>query len=133
MTTATTASGSENWETYSDASEMEPERDLRDTYISRTQNTHHAPAATANPLSSSVYGGNGQKRPLSVVAAPGSMAPPPAKHHQNMGSHGFSHSQYARGDQQQERFRETSDENAHGAVRIEGSDAAWSTELEESY
>ncbi|KAK5085726.1 Microtubule bundling protein [Lithohypha guttulata] len=32
LTTGTTASGSENWETYSDASEFEPDRDGRDAY-----------------------------------------------------------------------------------------------------
>ena len=132
MTTGTTASGSENWETYSDASEMEPERDLRDAQQARFQ--IQAPHSTANPLASSVHGGNGQKRPLSVVTVPGSMAPPPAKHDQYTGSNSFNQSQYGRGlDQQQERFREMSDENAHAAVRVEGSDAAWSTELEESY
>ncbi|KAJ9613040.1 Microtubule bundling protein [Cladophialophora chaetospira] len=129
MTTATTASGSENWETYSDGSEMEPERDFRDAYPSRM----HTQAPAANPLAlSQSTNGHNQKRPL--TAGPGSMAPPPAKHHQHTGSNGFSASQYGRGlDQQQERFREMSDENAHSGVRVEGSDAAWSTELEESY
>lgn len=32
LTTGTTASGSENWETFSDASEMEAEREARDAY-----------------------------------------------------------------------------------------------------
>ena len=129
MTTGTTASGSENWETYSDGSELEPERDVRDAYHSRM----HTQAPAANPLAlSQSINGHNQKRPLTAV--PGSMAPPPAKHHQPTGGNGFSASQYGRGlDQQQERFREMSDENAHSGVRVEGSDAAWSTELEESY
>ncbi len=129
MTTGTTASGSENWETYSDASETEPERDVRDTYQSRS----HIPAPAANPLAlSHNMNGNTQKRPLTAI--PGSMAPPPAKHHQHTGSNGFSNSQYgvAHG-QGQERFREMSDENVQSGVRVEGSDAAWSTEHEESY
>lgn len=36
LTTGTTASGSENWETYSDASELEPDRDPRDAYYAKT-------------------------------------------------------------------------------------------------
>ncbi|EXJ55548.1 hypothetical protein A1O7_08476 [Cladophialophora yegresii CBS 114405] len=132
MTTGTTASGSENWETYSDASEMEPERDIREQYYSKP----HAqqPTLTSTPLAlSHSMNGHNQKRPLSA-AIPGSMAPPPAKHHQHTGPTGFHDSQYgvAHG-QGQERFREMSDENAHSGVRVEGSDAAWSTELEESY
>lgn len=125
MTTGTTASGSENWETYSDNSEIEPERDVRDGYYSKS-NSH----ATTNPLALS-HSFNGQKRPLT---SNGHMAPPPAKHHQHAGSnHGFNSSQYGHG-HGQDRFREMSDENAHaGQVRVEGSDAAWSTELEESY
>lgn len=35
LTTGTTAGGSENWETYSDASEMEAEHDARDTHHSK--------------------------------------------------------------------------------------------------
>jgi hypothetical protein len=130
MTTGTTASGSENWETYSDASELEPERDVRDAHhpYSHGQISH----VSANPLAlgQSI---NGQKRPMANVA--GAMAPPPAKHHNHAQPNGFSRSQYGRGpDPQQDRYREMSDENAHSAgVRIEGSDAAWSTELEESY
>lgn len=35
MTTGTTVSGSENWETYSDHSELEPERDAREAYYAK--------------------------------------------------------------------------------------------------
>lgn len=112
MTTGTTASGSENWETYSDGSEMEPERDVRETIYTRME----APTPTMNPLGLSQ--GYNAKRPVTA----GAMAPPPAKHHH------VQSQQYA-----QERFRELSDENAHAGVRVEGSDAAWNTELEESY
>lgn len=50
LTTGTMASGSENWETFSDTSEMEPERDARDAYYSKLHGkrtggayTHMAP------------------------------------------------------------------------------------------
>ncbi|EXJ74959.1 uncharacterized protein A1O5_01655 [Cladophialophora psammophila CBS 110553] len=130
MTTGTTASGSENWETYSDGSDMEPERDIRDIYYASKAHTHNH---MANALGTN-YNANGQKRPIGAAgagsggaAAAGQMAPPPAKNHHT----GYQTSQYRHA---QERFREMSDENAHsGAVRVEGSDAAWSTELEESY
>ncbi|KIW33955.1 uncharacterized protein PV07_00766 [Cladophialophora immunda] len=130
MTTGTTASGSENWETYSDGSDMEPERDLRDAYYSAKVHAHNP---MANALGTS-YNSNGQKRPTTAAGAAGGgaafsgqMAPPPAKNHHT----GYQTSQYRHA---QERFREMSDENAHsGVVRVEGSDAAWSTELEESY
>jgi len=62
MTTGTTAtSASENWETYSDASELEPDRDARDAYFSQMQMKAQ---------------GNAGKR---VAAGYGHMAPPPAK------------------------------------------------------
>ncbi|EXJ84334.1 hypothetical protein A1O3_05001 [Capronia epimyces CBS 606.96] len=156
MTTGTTASGSENWETYSDTSEMEPERDAREAYYAKI----HAGAGTTtttNALGMS-HNLNG-KRPMTAgvndAALAGPMGPPPAKirvhghhgppphhhdrphddrhHHQTYQvhqTHGYHHGQ------QYERFRELSDENVNtGAtgVRIEGSDAAWSTELEETY
>ncbi|KIW82238.1 hypothetical protein Z517_05265 [Fonsecaea pedrosoi CBS 271.37] len=130
MTTGTTASGSENWETYSDVSDMEPERDLRDTYYSSKTLGHNPMANALGPN----YNTNGQKRPVTAAGPPaggtafaGQMGPPPAKNHHT----GYQSSQYRHA---QERFREMSDENAHcGVVRVEGSDAAWSTELEESY
>lgn len=56
LTTATTASGSENWETYSDASHVEPEADVRDVYYAKVRAT------------------NPGKRPGD---GPGAMAPPP--------------------------------------------------------
>ena len=112
MTTGTTASGSENWETYSDGSEMEPERDVRETVYTRVQTQ----APTANPL------GVSQAYNMKRQVTAGAMAPPPTKHHHAQSQHCG-----------QERFREMSDENAHLAVRVEGSDAAWSAELEESY
>ncbi|KAJ9653690.1 Microtubule bundling protein [Neophaeococcomyces mojaviensis] len=85
LTTGTTASGSENWETYSDTSEMEPERDARDAYYAKVSG----------------------KR----VGGPyGHMAPPP-----KMRMHGRI------------------DERDENAVRVNGSDTAWSTELEETY
>lgn len=81
LTTGTTASGSENWETYSDASELEPDRD-------------------------GYYIKGAGKRP----GAPyGHMAPPP-----KMRSH--------------ERAIQMGDK----AVRINGSDAAW-TECSETF
>lgn len=107
MTTGTTASGSENWETYSDASEMDPqpERDVRDNYYAKV----HAASATTST----------NKR-----AAGGLMAPPPKMRIMNP--------------QQHERIDETDDfENRHvggnAGMRVEGSDAAWSTEVEETY
>ncbi|KAK5939114.1 Microtubule bundling protein [Knufia obscura] len=78
LTTGTTASGSENWETYSDASEREAEREPRDGYHSK------------------VYG----KR----AGGPyGHMAPPPKM-----------------------RVQERIDERDENAMRVNGSDAAWS-------
>ena len=56
LTTGTTASGSENWETYSDASQIEPETDARDVYYAKVR--------AANPI----------KRPAEGF---GMMAPPP--------------------------------------------------------
>lgn len=59
LTTGTTASGSENWETYSDASQMEPEIDIRDL--------HYAKVRAANPnlnLNLNLNGGRGQERDL---------------------------------------------------------------------
>jgi Ase1/PRC1/MAP65 family protein len=56
LTTGTTASGSENWETYSDASQIEPESDARDVYYAKVR--------AANP----------SKRPGDGF---GMMAPPP--------------------------------------------------------
>jgi Ase1/PRC1/MAP65 family protein len=56
LTTGTTASGSENWETYSDASQIEPETDARDVYYAKVR--------AANP----------SKRPGDGF---GMMAPPP--------------------------------------------------------
>lgn len=62
MTTGSTAtSASENWETYSDVSEIEPERDPRQAYLSKLQ--MHA-SATAGKRTAADYG---------------HMAPPPAK------------------------------------------------------
>jgi Ase1/PRC1/MAP65 family protein len=122
MTTGTTASGSENWETFSDGSEMEPERDVRDNYYSKVHTN------TTNALGMS-YNANGQRRPMATAreVLAGQMGPPPTKNQVNS----FKTSQYG---ERQERFREMSDENAHpSVVRVEGSDAAWSTELEESY
>ncbi|KAF7505552.1 hypothetical protein GJ744_000632 [Endocarpon pusillum] len=37
LTTGTTASGSENWETYSDASQIEPETDAQDVYYAKVR------------------------------------------------------------------------------------------------
>lgn len=149
MTTGTTASGSENWETYSDGSEMEPERDARETYYSKV----HA-STTTNALGMS-HNLNG-KRPMTAggVAVPseaalaGQMGPPPAKirvhgtHnpqlHHDARQHHHHHATHAyHPGQQYERFRELSDENVNTSVptgvRVEGSDAAWSTELDETY
>lgn len=56
LTTGTTASGSENWETYSDASQIEPETDAREVYYAKVR--------AANP----------SKRP---GEGHGLMAPPP--------------------------------------------------------
>lgn len=134
MTTGTTASGSENWETYSDASEMEPERDVRDTYYSKV---HAAAAATTNALGMS-HNLNG-KRPMTASGQPsfaGQMAPPPAKVRMQMqmqNGHHFQDQQYS------QQFRDVSDENlSHVNInglrtRVEGSESAWSTELEETY
>nr|KAK5447601.1 Microtubule bundling protein [Exophiala xenobiotica] len=162
MTTGTTAtSGSENWETYSDASEMEPERDVRETYYSKV---HAHAAATTNSLGMGMGMGMGShnlngKRPMTATvtgaAGPGQqpsfagqMAPPPAKVRMQMqmqNGHHYHHDhdqqQYGHGQHQQ--FRDVSDENlahhvnnvnGHGpGLRVEGSESAWSTELEETY
>ena len=81
LTTGTTATGSENWETYSDTSELEPERDTKEGY-------------------------HGKR-----VGGPyGHMAPPP-----KMRIHGRI------------------DERDENTMRVHGSDAAWSTELEETF
>jgi Ase1/PRC1/MAP65 family protein len=62
LTNGTTASSaSENWETYSDASEMEPEKDARDAYYSKIQTQ---PSENAGKRAAGGYG---------------PMAPPPAK------------------------------------------------------
>jgi Ase1/PRC1/MAP65 family protein len=91
LTTGTTASGSENWESYSDnGSELEPERDLRDPYYAKT----HATGGKRLP------GGYAQ------------MAPPAKMRMHNRIDEGR--------------------ENAR-MVRVEGSDAAWSTEASETY
>ena len=90
LTTGTTASGSENWESYSDnGSELEPERDLRDAYYAKT----HAP---------------GDKRPGGYAH----MAPPAKMRMHDRTGEGT------------ERTR---------MVRVEGSDADWSTEASEAY
>jgi Ase1/PRC1/MAP65 family protein len=148
MTTGTTASGSENWETYSDASEIEPEQDVhaqhsQSTYPqayshsrSHTVTSINTNGIAANPLSSSHGNGMNMKRPL--TAGTGAMGPPPAKHHHphpaSVQSSGYAG---AAGMKQEQRYREMSDENVNVqdgvGVRVEGSDAAWSTELEESY
>jgi Ase1/PRC1/MAP65 family protein len=91
LTTGTTASGSENWESYSDnGSELEPERDLRDPYYIKTQ-------------------GLGSKRLPGDFAH---MAPPPKM-----------------------RMHDRIDDGSENAktIRVEGSDAAWSTEASETY
>ena len=91
LTTGTTASGSENWESYSDnGSELEPERDVRDSYYDKV----HPPSGKRLP------GGYGH------------MAPPPKM-----------------------RMHDRIDEGNENArmVRVEGSDAAWSTEASETY
>lgn len=108
LTTGTTASGSENWETYSDNSEIEPDRDGRNMYYSKV---HVAAGGTKHvgPVHAFAYGQQNM-----------SMAPPPKT---RMHMH------------HQERIEE-GDENlllGAGQVRIEGSDAAWSTEQEEVY
>jgi len=101
MTSGTTASGSlsENWETYSDASDLEPERDARDAYHAKV----HA-AAGKRVAGSHAYG---------------QMKAPPLKtrHHDRI---------------------DEGNENARVGLgitqtRVEGSDAAWSTEMEETY
>lgn len=134
MTTATTASGSENWETYSDVSEMEPERDVRGAYYANV----HAHTGTTNALGMN-HNLNG-KRPMTAGgggsgggpgAMAGQMAPPPPKMRMHNQHPAFQAQQYGQ-------FRDISDENinnhGHGAVlRVDEGDAAWSTELEETY
>lgn len=91
LTTGTTASGSENWESYSDnGSELEPERDLRDPYYAK-------PHAVG-----------GKRLPGDFAQ----MAPPPKMRMHDRGDEG--------------------NKNAR-MVRVEGSDAAWSTEASETY
>jgi len=91
LTTGTTASGSENWESYSDnGSEPEPERDLRDPYYAKT------------------HAAGGKRLPGGYAH----MAPPPKMRMHNRIDEGH--------------------ENAR-MVRVEGSDAAWSTEASETY
>jgi Ase1/PRC1/MAP65 family protein len=91
LTTGTTASGSENWESYSDnGSELEPERELRDPYYAKM----HALGGKRLPGDSS------------------HMAPPPKMRMHDRSGQG--------------------NENAR-MVRVEGSDAAWSTEASETY
>ncbi|RVX74182.1 hypothetical protein B0A52_02014 [Exophiala mesophila] len=126
MTTGTTASGSENWETFSDGSEMEPERDIREVYQSKSQNHPH----TAHLSTTNALGMNHNFNGIRPVTAhghgnfTGTMGPPPAKMRMHVNN---PHSQQHHGHHQ---FREVSDENAR---RIDDSDAAWSTELEETY
>ncbi|EHY53093.1 Anaphase spindle elongation protein 1 [Exophiala dermatitidis] len=188
LTTGTTASGSENWETYSDGSEMEPERDVRNTYYSKMQASAGAGGTTTNALGMGTGLNGNLKRPMTAgkdalgtssaaghthghTHGHGQMGPPPAKIRVNAHSHSQSqhhaednerhhhhHPQLHHHQKQQlhaaaahyhgppsqyERFREMSDENvdtsvgvgvgAGTSVRVEGSDAAWSTELEETY
>lgn len=127
MTTGTTASGSENWETYSDGSEMEPERDVRATYYSKVQ----ANVATTKALGINHNLNSSRTMTAASGAFAGQMAPPPAK--MRIQNQHASHQA-----QQYGQFRDVSDENlttalhAHGA-RVAESDAAWSTELEETY
>ncbi|KAL6249414.1 Microtubule bundling protein [Rhinocladiella similis] len=135
MTTATTASGSENWETYSDASEMEPERDVRDTYYSKV---HSATTSTLGMSVNPHHNLTGKRPGAGAGTFAGQMAPPPAK----MRMPNQQQQQYAYQGQAQQyghgQFRDISDENINSnlyghAVRVDGSDAAWSTELEETY
>ena len=90
LTSGTTASGSENWESYSDNGSVEPEHDPRDAYYAKM----HAASGKRLP------GGYSQ------------MAPPP-----KMRMH--------------ERIEEGIEIDR--PVRVEGSDAAWSTEASETY
>lgn len=91
MTTGTTAGSSENWETYSDTSEVEPERDTRDAYYAKSHGVNGKRVAGTQPYTH--------------------MAPPPKMR------------MHERIDEGDENFR-------LGSVT---SDAAWSTELEETY
>jgi len=81
LTTGTTATGSENWETFSDTSELEPERETKEGYHGKRVGGPYA-----------------------------HMAPPP-----KMRIHGRI------------------DERDENTMRAHGSDAAWSTELEETF
>jgi Ase1/PRC1/MAP65 family protein len=91
LTSGTTASSSENWESYSDnGSELEPERDAQGGYYAKAQVV------------------NGKR----LAGGYAQMAPPPKMRMHNRVDGG--------------------DENAR-AVRVEGSDAAWSTEASETY
>ncbi|KAG9791519.1 hypothetical protein KCU88_g919, partial [Aureobasidium melanogenum] len=203
LTTGTTASGSENWETYSDGSEMEPERDVRDTYYSKMQASAGVGGTTTNALGMGTGLNGNLKRPMTAgkggpgnnellglstaghgghTHGHGQMGPPPAKIRVNAHSHSQSQhhaednerhqhhlhhhhhhpplhqhqpqkqlhaaaaaaaaaAHYHGPPSQYDRYREMSDENvdtsvgvgAGTGVRVEGSDAAWSTELEETY
>ena len=99
MTTGTTANGSENWETFSDNSELEPERDARHMYHAKVNGA----AKRMGPAHAFAY----SQGHLGMHMAP----PPKMRTHDRI---------------------EEGDENArHNPLRVEGSDAAWSTEQEE--
>jgi len=114
LTTGTTASGSENWETYSDTSELEPERDVREAYFAQAR---HAPAGHGD-----ANGGLKRAAPAGGVGLPhaGHMGPPPPKLAKTR-------------PYPETRMEEAGDENRMmvANVRVEGSDTAWSTEVEE--
>lgn len=120
MTTGTTASGSENWETFSDGSEMEPERDARDNYYAKVQQHQGLGTTHALGMNPNLNG----KRPLTAHGGErshvGQMAPPPTKIRMHANNPHY----------QQQQFREMSDENIR---RVDDSDAAWSTEVDETY
>ncbi len=91
LTNGTTATGSENWESYSDnGSELEPERDAREAYYAK------------------MHAGEGKR----AQGGFSHMAPPPKM-----------------------RMHDKIDEGNENSrmVRVEGSDAAWSTEASETY
>lgn len=91
LTTGTTASGSENWETYSDTSELDPERDGREAYYAKLQGINGKRMAGGHPY--------------------GHMAPPPKM-------------------RMQERIEEGAENTRLNSVT---SDAAWSTEADDTY
>ncbi|ETN42139.1 uncharacterized protein HMPREF1541_04080 [Cyphellophora europaea CBS 101466] len=104
MTNGTTAtSSSENWETYSDVSELEPDRDGRDTYYPN----RYDPAP-----------------PRRTQAAHSHMGPPPPKmrpqgyHPAPATIHITDENHYMMGER---------------LASVEGSEGAWSTEAEETY